>query len=166
MLAQLRELRGAIDAVLVGAERLLPVVAAWVAAQRPGEAPQERVEVAPEVPGPPNGSFAPGGLPVRAAEPSEAATPQTAECVECGASFVGTRRGGNTQRFCTPRCRATAHQRRRRAAPQAEGAADPDPGPLPDEVERPFRLPVDGEDPRGDVLAAAARLPWEDAAAP
>jgi hypothetical protein len=164
VLADLRQLRAAIDSVLSAAEKLAPAVVAWQAAGR-SPAPQEPA-AAPEPPAAANGSAEAGEPPADAPAASEGAT-----CPECGASFTPVRHGGQQQRFCTARCRGAAHQRRRRArvaAAEPPEPADPVPdqdqdlAPLPDVITRPLRGECKVEDPRAAILAQAARLPWEN----
>jgi hypothetical protein len=133
-------LRAALDRALKALAPLSPVLAAW-AASSPAEA--SGAVAAPPRPrrGPSNGAKAPERPP---REPHEAS------CAECGATFV---RHGR-QRYCSPRCRGRAGDRRRRG--EREVATEP----VPDQIERPLHVPEFERSLDTSALLPPA-LPWE-----
>jgi hypothetical protein len=178
MIEDLRELHRAVGDVLVGLERLAPVLTAWAASRhQPGFAaePQERVEDAPATGTAANGA-ATAGEPMPS--PGEASEPvaQSRRCAVCNSTFAVTRPSGQPKKFCSRKCREKATRQRRPAKASAAVVAEPDrePAPavhepplepLPAMTERPFRAPSfgkGGEDPeKSRLLASVSRLPWE-----
>jgi hypothetical protein len=96
------------------------------------------------------------------AEPASAGVPpstgqQSASrvCAECGEDFTPARHGGQAQKFCSKTCRQRAHKRRQPRETNGAAAGSgrgPVLEPVPDEVERPFFVPVEtniGEEEAG-----------------
>jgi hypothetical protein len=106
----------------------------------------------------------------RAAPAGDALAAPAMACELCGAMFSpGRPRGAKPQKFCSVRCRRRASEARRRTAEPVVEIVEPEPepaasrsAPLPDQIDRPMRVPLESETERATRnLLAVPPLPWE-----